>query len=170
MTHIVDWVQVCSTCSSLPLVLQISEACFYHGEQEECNRAKSSLKEHFKAPFMSYLLTSHQPNQVKRAKLKSRGRANTQHPQPPPTPHPRANPWGKGVARVWIHNTREERRTEISYSHSCCGVSCHPPASHHLPFLSSLSFTSLQGSRKSLLFISAGWFPFHSDQKHCFPL
>lgn len=48
---------------------------------------------------MSYLLTSHQPNKVKWAKLKSRGRANTQHH--PHHHHPTLPPIHEATARVW---------------------------------------------------------------------
>lgn len=101
----------------------------------EMQHSKIPAQEHFKLPFMSYLLTSHQTNQVKWTNLKSRGGANTQPPIHETT------------AKVWQYNTRGEGRTEISYSNSHCGVSCHPSAPHHLLLLSSFHFTSLQGSR-----------------------
>lgn len=120
-------------------------------------QSKLPAQEQFKLPFMPYLLMSHQPNQVKWTNLKSRSRANTQPPI------------HEATARVWEYNTRGEGRTEISYSNSHSGVSCHPLVTHHLPLPPLFHFTFLQGSRiisslhlcrmVSLSFIPEAWFP-----------
>lgn len=92
----------------------------------EMQQSKILAQEHFKPPFLSYLLTSHQLNQVKWANLKSGSRTNTQSPQPM-----------RPQQGIWVHYTRGERRTGISYSHSHGGGPPSPsPTPPPSPFLS----------------------------------